>query len=219
MVEAAEASLRLERKRVFPTVELGLSLEREARSQSHHNNPLADAVGRAASGEPGLPIFGQEDDSGQEVVMGPSLGLELPVFDQNQAGITKAQFALEQALRLSESLRRQIVQEVYGAAERMRVAAENVRFYRDQVLPLRETNLQLTREGYRAGKTSFLAVLEAQRVLLATRARSIELQQVAALARTDLEKVSGQPFERILSSSGTVAASSRSDNGSKGGEQ
>lgn len=198
LVEAAQADWLLERRRVFPELELGLSVEREARAQSSDGNPVAKAIGESvASGGMVPPGIGSEEDAGQDVLIGPSLGLELPFFDQNQVGIAKARYRLLQSIRLAESLRRQLIQEVQGARERMRVAADNMRFFRDQVLPLRETNLELTREGYRVGKTAFLAVLESQRVLLAARARHVELQQTAALDRIELEKATGMPWEKI----------------------
>lgn len=194
-VDAAREAADLERVRVVPSVQAGLSVEREARRRG----ASGDATGFGTGGAGGAVERWRMKDKGegQASVIGPSIGATLPVFDQNQAGIARSEFMLRQAELTVDSLRRQVVQDVRGAYESVDVAYFNAALYRDQVLPLRETNLELSLEGYRAGKIGFLSVVEAQRVLLTARGRHIEALQDAATAITELERVTGRPLKDV----------------------
>ena len=73
-----------------------------------------------------------------------------------------------------------------------------MRSYRDHLLPQRQDNLDLSRDAYRLGKTSFLAVLEAQRGYLAARREYIKSLFDGARSLIALEQVTGQPLSKIL---------------------
>lgn len=167
LVEAAEARLRIEYRRVFPLVELGVVSER---------------------------------DQGEDFIFGPSLGLELPIFDQNQAQIARATFAYEQANKMLHALEQTLVQEVHGALDRVEASWRLVRMYQERSLPLAEDNLELSREAYRLGRASFLSVLEAQRFLLSSRRDYVSVLGQAASTLAELEQVVGLPLADIVAS-------------------
>ena len=73
-----------------------------------------------------------------------------------------------------------------------------MKMYRDQSIPLAQGNLDLSREAYRAGRTSFLSVLEAQRLFLETRTAYVDASQSAATMIPHLERTIGLPFKRFL---------------------
>jgi outer membrane protein TolC len=58
--------------------------------------------------------------------------------------------------------------------------------------------MELSRDSYRAGKTSVLSVLEAQRSLLAARLGRARAMESAATAIPELERVVGLPMGVIL---------------------
>ena len=70
---------------------------------------------------------------------------------------------------------------------------------RDRALPLAQNNLDLSREAYRAGRTSFLSVLEAQRFFLSARSRYASAAEAAAVTIPELERAIGLPYARIVS--------------------
>jgi cobalt-zinc-cadmium efflux system outer membrane protein len=140
------------------------------------------------------PREGQDTD----FIIGPSIGMELPIFDQNQAQIARAEFVFQQARKLLDALKRQVTQEARIVFERARIACDVAGDYKDRVLPLRQTNLDLSREAYQAGKLSFLSVLEAQRTLLEARSKYVDTLRDAALTNTDVERVTGRPLSAIL---------------------
>ena len=123
--------------------------------------------------------------------------MELPLFDQNQAQVARAEFELLQANYLQDAIDREIVQESWAVHARAKTAFETAGFMRDELLPLRENGLRLAREAYRVGSTTLLTVLDAQRRLLEARAGYVDVQATAGLARIDLERIAGQPFAAL----------------------
>jgi len=156
---------------VWPTVEVGAAFERDER--------------RAGDGT-----------SGRSFVLGPSLGVELPLFDQNQAQIARAKYAMWQADKLREAVDRNLVQEVRGAVDRAAAAWEVYQVCAERSVPLAERNLRLAREAYDAGGASFLTVLEANRFFLQARTRAIESHLRAAQTLPALERAIGAPISQ-----------------------
>lgn len=129
---------------------------------------------------------------------GLTLSVELPLFDQNQAQIAKAVYLSQQASKQLEALVQELTQDTRVTYERARNAWETTRFYQQQLLPLREGSLELSREAYRYGRASFLQVLEAERKLLEARAGYLEALQNSSTALVELERVTGQPVTQIV---------------------
>jgi len=200
VARAAESLLKLEYRRVFPTVELGLGLERGQRGRAAGRDIPADTArasireGRLAAPEI-EPRSGRDTDT--DFIIGPSLSLEVPIFDQNQARIAGAAFAYEQAVRRADALQRRVVQSVRGAAEKSRTAYNVAVLYRDRLVPLAESSLEMSRESLRAGKTSFLFVLESQRFYLNTRSRNVAAWRDFARTLPALEAEVGVPLEKM----------------------
>lgn len=200
LVQAAEAQLQTEYRRVFPVIELGVSMERDARQSQGGRDVLADtARASIANGRLTAPEIQprSERDQDTEFVIGPSLSLELPIFDQNQAQIARAQFAFEQAVKTRVVLERALVQEVHGVLDRAETNWRLVRMYRERSLPLAQENLELSQEAYRLGKASFLSVLEAQRFLLSSRRDYVNALGEAAMTLPELEQAVGRPLADI----------------------
>lgn len=138
------------------------------------------------------------ETQGGEVALGPAINLSLPIFDQNQAQIAKAELRYAQALRQLEGLTIRVGQQVRAAHAQYELALETTRLYERELLPLREQSLELARESFAAGKTGFLYVLEGQNELLAARREYVK--QLAGLASTipSLEAACGRPISELL---------------------
>ena len=197
-VDVAAARVQQEKLSVVADVEIGVGFERDARGRRGDRPWLADTLW--ASAEAGAltpPSLQPREKLPTDTILGPTLSLEVPVFDQNQAQIAKAQFIYEQALLNREALLLDVTQETRGAFQRARTAWDVANYYRDNFLPLLQENLELSRTAYRAGKISLLSVLEAQKLLLASRGRYVESLRNAAVAVTDLEKAIGVPIAGV----------------------
>jgi outer membrane protein TolC len=202
-------------RRVFPRVDVGLALERAERKRQGDRDVLADTA-RASIANGGLTAPEIQPRSARErhtdLIIGPTLDMELPIFDQNQAQIAKARFAYEQADKTLEALERSVSQEVRGAVDKLQTAWKVAQVYRDRSIPLAQSNLDLSRDAYQAGRASFLTVLEAQRVFLDSRARYVDAAQTAASAIPELERTVGLPFRELVSTVPTGPSQDSADN-------
>lgn len=193
---AAAARVEQERLSVFSEVEVGFSFERMERGRRGDKPWLADTLWASAeAGQLSAPSLRPREALPTNTVAGPALALELPLFDQNQAQIAKAEFLFEAAVAQRDALELEAVQETRAAVHRARTAWEVSSYYRDHLLPLAERNLELSRAAYRGGQLSLPAVLEAQQALLAARRQYVAAQREGAVALVELEKATGLPVE------------------------
>ncbi len=200
---AAEQALVLEYRRIFPTLEVGVAMERDARQRQGGRKLLADtarasiAAGRLSA--PDIqPRSERQRERRKDVITGPLISLELPVFDQNVAGIARARLIYEQRQRTWEGLVRRLHQQVRDALDRAETAWDVARFYREQILPQASQSLEMARDAYRAGKVSILAVLDAQRTWLTVRQAYIDALERAATGIPELELAVGARLEDLL---------------------
>lgn len=193
-VAAAEARVREERVRFLKSVEIGFALERgERRSRGDRNwaaETFFDSLQSRALTPPSLMPRERE---GTDFMIGPAFGVELPLWDQNQAQIAKAEALHGQAVQFRDALLVDVAQDIHSRLARARTAAENARFFHDEQLPAAERSAELSRDAYRAGRLSFPSVLEAERSLLTARSGYLAALESAALATIDLERVTGRP--------------------------
>lgn len=200
--EAARERIKQEWRRIFPNVDVGVAFERGARkAQGGRDIPADTARASIANGRLTAPEIQPRSErrTNTDFIIGPSVDLELPIFDQNQARIAKATFVYREAVKTHEALDRAVVHEVRGAVDRAETASKLVRYYKDRSLPLAKSNLDLSRESYQAGQASFLAVLEAQRFFIQVRRRLVETMQGAAKTIPAIENAVGLPMDRVLS--------------------
>jgi cobalt-zinc-cadmium efflux system outer membrane protein len=133
----------------------------------------------------------ERPNDGSSTLRGPGVSLDLPIFDQNQAGIARAEFELAQLVKLQEAAHLAIAQDVRTAIDTTRTAAGNHDLYERELLPLAEENLALARESYSVGRSTFIVLLEVQRTLLEIRKQAIESSIESASATASLERVVG----------------------------
>lgn len=211
-VDAAQARVGLERTRFLRSLEIGVSVERSEREKRGDRNWLAEtAWASAEAGRLTPPSLQPREPLSTDWVVGPTLGIELPLFDRNQAQIAIAEYEHQQARQALEALDRDVVQQAHVAIKRARTAVENARFYRDNFLPLQEKSLHLAQEAYRVGRTPLLAVLDVQRGLLEAKAGYISALADAGIAIVELERVAGLPADALLSERGTTEANQTKD--------
>jgi cobalt-zinc-cadmium efflux system outer membrane protein len=138
------------------------------------------------------------ESRGDELEIGPGLAMELPLFDRNSAQVTRAELRHQQAQTTLDALTVATRQQVRAAHERLVSTLETARAYRDDIAPLRESSLELAREAFRAGKTGFLSVLEAQKRLLAARRDANAWNEASALMLIELEAACARPLSELL---------------------
>ena len=201
-VAAAKERVAYEKSRFPRSLELGLSVERSARYSRGGRDWLEEtAYASAQAGQLTPPSLHPREEQSTDWVVGPEIGVELPIFDQNQAQIARAQYVHQQAMKLLDALEREITQDAHVAFEGAETAADNARFYMESVLPLREQGLTLAEGAYTAGQTTLLSVQEAQRLLLAARSGYVGAITHHVLAIVELERVAGRPIAALIQAS------------------
>jgi outer membrane protein TolC len=160
---AAEAWIALERRRARPDVEASVSV--------------------------GWPERGASVD----LLAGPGLAIELPLFDRNAAAIRRAELERVRVAKEREALAAEVAQEVRAAIDRA-AAARTARFVVGELSPQAERSAALARTACDLGDTTVLPLLESERVVLIARQNRVEALMLAAKARIDVERATGAPL-------------------------
>ena len=209
----AQRQLTLARKEAWPAFDLSFAFEREAAPPSQ-NPSFAAQAGNAAAGAlvgqpPGAPAFEPFGPKPREVkwLVGPMLDLEIPVFDQNQAQILKAAHELRRRYSQYSALQQRIHQKVRELNVMHHQASEQVKLFRDAIIPDVRANLELIQNSYRAGADVFTDYLRAQEDLIGTRLTALAFLRDAVIYHAELEREVGGR----LPDPGTRAAQSAAD--------
>jgi len=194
-VDSATDEVLRQYARIIPDATLGLDLERPDNRALPGRKLLADTVrssiGAGQLTAPSIQSRGERRLEKAQVIdalLGPSLTITLPLWDQNQAQIAKARYALAQRRKDLEDLLDTVAGEVQQAAAALRNARDLVRVYRQEALPQAEANVAASLHLYEQGEQSILTVLDAQESLLKRRRSYIEACRDDAVALAALEQ-------------------------------
>lgn len=119
--------------------------------------------------------------------MGPGVQLEIPVLNQNNGKIKRAQAELTRAARQYIAVRHRIAGEVGEAYARYTAARSAFHLLRDEVMPAATTASANSTEAYEIGAISYLELLAFKRQHLASRLRETEAKADLRKARVSLE--------------------------------
>lgn len=136
----------------------------------------------------------ESTDGEDGALLGPALNLEIPLFDQNQAQVARAQSRWEQMRKLQGAARVAVAQEVRSQLDRVQSSAQDLAFYHERVLPQAKHSLELASESYSAGRIDLTALVEVQRQLLEVRRGLVTLRLESATSFAALELAVGSPL-------------------------
>ncbi len=123
---------------------------------------------------------------------GPGVQIELPIFNRNQGGVSRAEAEIERAAKQFIAARQRVAVEVREAYTQLTQAREASELWRERVLPAIAEEIRRADVAYRAGDVSYLFVLETTRRLTDARLREPELQAAEARALAQLERSVGR---------------------------
>jgi cobalt-zinc-cadmium efflux system outer membrane protein len=194
-LDSAVAEFQQQQMRVIPTLTVGVAGERGERRAQVGRKILGDtaraSVAAGALTAPDIQSVGQrrlERSRDIDLILGPSVEVPLPIFDQNQAQIAKARSRAKQLQQNYEERQQRVIEDVRSAIVQRRRAEEQVGFYRQSLLPLQEDNLQFARRAYQAGEQTILTVLLAQQSLLQARLNYTAALRDLAISEANLER-------------------------------
>ena len=104
-----------------------------------------------------------EHDLDHAWVTGPTLELELPIFDQKQAVRARAKAQLRQAEWQLEAMEATVRSEVRSAQTRLRAARQTAEFYHNSIIPTREQIVAETQKHYNFMLMGTFQLLQAKR--------------------------------------------------------
>lgn len=110
------------------------------------------------------------------------VSLPVPLFNRNQGGIVNAEGILRQQQREYERIRLAVSDQLAASFRQYRTLRAQAERLEKEILPLARENLDLTTEGYRAGRFDFQHVLSARQTYFQTSMAHID-------ALTELHKV------------------------------
>ena len=130
-------------------------------------------------------------DTDGQWVFGPQLSLDLPIFDQRQAEITRLDAALLGAEARLEGLAIETRSEVRRLRDRLYASRYEAEHLRDTVLPLRERITALTQEEYNFMLVDAFELLAAKREEIAADRAYLQSLHDYWVVRAELERAVG----------------------------
>ncbi|MFH1416727.1 MAG: TolC family protein [Planctomycetota bacterium] len=197
-VRAAEEEARRQCLNVFQHVEIGVDGERPERRALPGRKVLADtaraSLRNGALTAPDIETRAERNLERRQIIdslLGPSVAITLPIWDQNQAQIAKASYKAQQSRKEYEDLLDDVARQVQEAQAIAEAAAELSRFFEEQALPQAEANLGLARKSYEAGEQGIVILIEAQESLIAQRLAAVSIDRDYRIAVVELELAVG----------------------------
>lgn len=127
----------------------------------------------------------------KNVSFGPSVSLEIPLFDQRQAQIAKLEAFVRQSEDNLHALAIDARSDVRAARARVLASRAVIEEYARVLVPLRENIVKLTQQHYDAMLLGVYQLLQAKQSELASYRELIEALRDYWIARSDLERVVG----------------------------
>ncbi|MBX3403767.1 MAG: TolC family protein [Phycisphaeraceae bacterium] len=154
----------------------------EARLQRERAERTPDLDVRVAAG-----YRGESDDGIVEV----GAGMTIPLWDAREGSILSARFALMQARQQRTATHNDLLARLAAALGEYEAAKAQLDTFRDKIVPDAQRAFEQTTEGYRAGRSSFLDLLDAQRTVTEARVTLIDLASAATAARAKVIQIVG----------------------------
>jgi cobalt-zinc-cadmium efflux system outer membrane protein len=132
-----------------------------------------------------------ERDTDRQTMTGPTVNLALPIFNQGQARVAKAQAQLRQAERRLEALAVEIRSEVREKRDRLVAKRDAAQFYKNDVVPGRTRVVELTQLEYNAMLVGVFDLLMAKRNELNAQRGYIDAVRDYWITRAELERAVG----------------------------
>lgn len=219
-VDAALAEFQQQQLRLIQSLGVGMSGERPERRAIPGRNIAADtarasiANGRLTAPEI-EPRSTRRAERSQEIdfILGPVIELPLPIFDQNQAQIARAQYRARELHERYCELEQRTVEQIRAALATLQTAAGRRKIYQTSLLPVQESNLQVAETAYQSGQESILTVLLAQQDLIQARLGLAAAIRDELTAQANLERELGGRLprpEELASHPPAIAASAPS---------
>lgn len=125
---------------------------------------------------------------------GPGIAAEVPIFNRNQGGISRAEAEVELALRQYVLVKQRIASEVQEARAQLVQAREALADIRERIMPPLEEGVAIWQASFKDGEVPYLFVLQNRQQLDSARVREAEMEATLRRARVQLDRSTGVSF-------------------------
>jgi outer membrane protein TolC len=98
-------------------------------------------------------------DSSKNAFIGPFFNIVIPIFDPGLVALQLAEAQARKANKTYAALEGQVRQDVRTAADNFKIAADDVSFYQDRILPQQEENVKLMETSFELGNDDLDSLL------------------------------------------------------------
>jgi cobalt-zinc-cadmium efflux system outer membrane protein len=130
---------------------------------------------------------------------GPAFRVTLPIFNQNQGNIARAEAELERAERQRQTVNNQIILDVQQAYLRFTQGQAELDVLNQRVMPQVNQAIRQTEKAYREGNTPYVVVLQTTQQLIDSRFREAQLQADLQRFWAELERSVGRHLQDVMS--------------------
>jgi cobalt-zinc-cadmium efflux system outer membrane protein len=123
--------------------------------------------------------------------MGPEVEIQLPIFDQNQAQIVRAEYKLRQAEKELQAKMCFVREEVSAILEKVSFVRSRVNLIRDKLMTIRQIAVEYAEKYFDAMQLNMLYLLEARQKLSESQRRLIESLREQRNQEIELERALG----------------------------
>jgi cobalt-zinc-cadmium efflux system outer membrane protein len=123
---------------------------------------------------------------------GPGIAGELPFFNRNQGGISRAEAELQRASRRYAAVRAQVAVDVRTAAIRVRQAQAAFDAWRTDIVPSLEIEQRQAEGAYQGGEAPLFTLLDVGRRLVDGRMRQLDAEAALQKALVNLDRTIGR---------------------------
>ena len=118
---------------------------------------------------------------------GVAVSVPIPIFNRNQGGVARAQQEFVAARRALTQLELDLQNRLAPTFERYANARNQVKRYRDVILPAADESLGLTRQMYAAGEANYTTLLTSQRTYAHTQLAYLDAVRSLRIAEAQIE--------------------------------
>ena len=133
-----------------------------------------------------------ERETDKQIVVGPSIGLDVPIFNQHQGQIARAEAEAGMARGRAAATRVAVESDVRSAAARLSAARATVDLAVGTLVPQREAVTTATQHRYNGMLVGLYQLLAAKRLELVARQSAVMAQGQYWAARADLDRAVGR---------------------------
>ncbi len=141
-------------------------------------------------------------DSGKNAFGGPFFDITVPIFDPGIVALRQAQAQERRFDKTYVALSGQVRQDVRTAFDNWRIAADDVRFFRERLIPQQEQNVQLMEKSFRLGNDDLDSLLNVYHDYVTAQQSYEDAIQAYRDASVAVQRAVGLGWERLLEQTG-----------------